>query len=77
MIHWTTDYDAYGFHKAKCGVRVTTKEVESQKFEGVFRFYNVAFNTINSRKQSCPEKYCKECWVKATEQARNEFKLKK
>jgi hypothetical protein len=70
MIHWTTDFDAFGMHKAQCGVRVSTKEVESQRFEGVFRFSNKAYTAVESKNTECPDTYCRECWLKAVSKAK-------
>ncbi len=65
MIHWTQNFDAFGYHKSECGIRVPTKEVEQQKFEGVFRFLTKARKAVESGIFICPENYCHACWDKA------------
>ena len=71
MIHWTTEYNGFGYHKTECGVKVTTKEVELQKFEGVFRFRGKALTAVESGKNlECPGNYCPACWSKAIQTAR-------
>lgn len=67
VIHWTPDYDVSGYHKTKCGVKVTLKEIQSQKFEGVFRFLTKVFQAKETENYTCPPEYCKDCWNKAIE----------
>lgn len=70
MIHWVMEYDAHGYHKAQCGVKVPTKEVELQRFEGVFRFLSKAENAIRSNKVIIPNNFCENCWNMALDHAK-------